>query len=319
MIKLASALTGCGLAALFAAPLPAQNPAAPVPTTPATPVRTQPADSNDKQDIAGPIDSLEDIEDTAKMAFKLADSDNNGAISQKEAVDLGNLMVGGFFFRADANGDGKIGAEEAQQARDSLFQKRPWLRFFVQRVNQEQQADGEPGVNQAVKQVGSLLDANSDKQIQATELRQAVQTAVQGLFAAADANRDGQMTPDEVDKAVLGGIQVVTQAAFQAADKDKNSQLSQEEFLQALQEPASQAFTILDANGDKQLSTQELDRARQVVIGQLRNLKVSDNGQPTPTTYNRSYAQPAQAQPATAVPAQPPTAVPAQPAAVVPR
>jgi len=65
-------------------------------------------------DVPGPIDSLADVQDTAKMLFKLADTNNDGQISQKEAVDAGNLLVGGFFFRADANGDGTLTPEEAR-------------------------------------------------------------------------------------------------------------------------------------------------------------------------------------------------------------
>ncbi len=63
-----------------------------------------------------------------------------------------------------------------------------------------------------------LVDANNDKQLQATEVRQAVQTAVQGLFAAADTNRDGQMSPIEVNAAIVGAVKAVEQASFQAAD-----------------------------------------------------------------------------------------------------
>ena len=44
------------------------------------------------------------------MLFKLADTNNDNLISQKEAVDAGNLLAGGFFFRADANGDGTVTA-----------------------------------------------------------------------------------------------------------------------------------------------------------------------------------------------------------------
>ena len=44
------------------------------------------------------------------MLFKLADTNNDNRISQKEAVDAGNLLAGGFFFRADANGDGTVTA-----------------------------------------------------------------------------------------------------------------------------------------------------------------------------------------------------------------
>src|SRR5262245_53875319 len=40
-------------------------------------------------DIPGPIDSVRDLQDTAKMLFKMADTNNDGQISQKEAVDVG--------------------------------------------------------------------------------------------------------------------------------------------------------------------------------------------------------------------------------------
>ena len=65
------------------------------------------ADDRPKAGI-GPIQSIQDVQDTAKMLFKLADTNNDGQISQKEATDAGNLLVGGFFFRADANGDGVL-------------------------------------------------------------------------------------------------------------------------------------------------------------------------------------------------------------------
>jgi len=55
----------------------------------------------ENKDLPGPIDSVEDLQDTGKMVFKMADVNNDGQISQKEATDAGNLLVGGFFFRAD--------------------------------------------------------------------------------------------------------------------------------------------------------------------------------------------------------------------------
>ena len=81
---------------------------------------------DDKKDVLpGPINSISDLQDTAKMVFKLADTNNDDQISQKEAVDAGNLLVGGFFFRADTNGDGVLTEQEAQQARESLFASSP--------------------------------------------------------------------------------------------------------------------------------------------------------------------------------------------------
>ena len=58
------------------------------------------ARADDEKGLPGPIDSLGDLQDTGKMLFKLADTNNDNRISQKEAVDAGNLLAGGFFFRA---------------------------------------------------------------------------------------------------------------------------------------------------------------------------------------------------------------------------
>ncbi|MGE3821688.1 MAG: hypothetical protein AB7I30_19930, partial [Isosphaeraceae bacterium] len=82
-------------------------------------------------DLPGPIDSLQDLQDTGKLIFKMADENLDGLISQQEAVDLGNLIVGGIFFRADANGDGKVTKDEANQARETIYHNRPWLRVVV--------------------------------------------------------------------------------------------------------------------------------------------------------------------------------------------
>jgi hypothetical protein len=56
----------------------------------------------------GSTDLISELEDAGKLLFKLADTNNDNLISQKEAVDAGNLLAGGFFFRADANGDGTV-------------------------------------------------------------------------------------------------------------------------------------------------------------------------------------------------------------------
>ncbi len=69
-------------------------------------------DEPNKKVLPGPIKSISDVQDTAKLLFKLADTNNDGQISQQEAVDAGNLLVGGFFFRADTNGDGVLSADE---------------------------------------------------------------------------------------------------------------------------------------------------------------------------------------------------------------
>src|SRR5262245_8051590 len=161
-------------------------------------------------DIPGPIDSIQDLQQTAKMLFKMADTNNDGQISQKEAIDVGNLLVGGFFFRADANGDGTLTPEEARAARESLLQQRPLLRYVLQKAkptNGQTTQVGtvgqvSPAQQDPLQAIGNMLDSNRNQKIEGAELRQAVLTGVQTLFTIADTNHDGQLVPAELNQAV---------------------------------------------------------------------------------------------------------------------
>ena len=173
----------------------------------------QPVADDDKKTVGiGPVQSIQDLQDSAKMLFKLADTNNDGQISQKEATDAGNLLVGGFFFRADANGDGTLTPEEAKQARDTLFAQQPLLKLVLRkgqanrhRSRTTRRRRGQPSNDPATtakqlaanpeQTIGNLLDTNHDQKIQATEVRQAVQSGVQALFSIADTNQDGQLSP----------------------------------------------------------------------------------------------------------------------------
>ena len=221
------------------------------------------------KDLPGPIDSLQDLQDTGRMIFKMADENNDGQISQREATDAGNLMVGGLFFRADANGDGVVTQDEAKAARDTFLAQKPMVRFLIGRAQSAKQPANGGSPNPAAVFMG-LVDANNDKQLQATEVRQAVQTAVQGLYAVADTNRDGQMSPTEVNAAIVAGVKAMEQASFQAADTNRDGQISKEEFTKALTDPANAAFAILDANNDGQLSQQEMVSAGKILEAQVR-------------------------------------------------
>jgi Ca2+-binding EF-hand superfamily protein len=232
-----------------------------------------------QKDLPGPIDSLQDLQDTGKMLFKLADENNDGQISQREAIDAGNLMVGGFFFRADTNGDGILSKQEIQQARDAMLSRSPLLRVLAQRARAADAANGnqvQRTAQNASQGLMSLIDSNNDGQIQATELRQMVQTSVQSVFAAADTNRDGQLSPTEVNAAIVGAIRAAAQATFQKADADNNGQLSQAEFDKALVQPANALFHMMDANQDGQISQQEAQAAMRLLANQARMLNVPE-------------------------------------------
>lgn len=225
-------------------------------------------------DIPGPIDSLHDVQDSLRMAFMAADQNHDGLLSQQEAIDAGNLMVGGMFFAADANGDAKVTKDEAAAIRKKVLQQNPILRFALQRAKNPNQKN--LAGTEALNGVSELLDTDNDQTLSATEVRQAVQSAVKGAFAIADTNRDGQLSPTEMNSAVFAFARAAVDSAFQMADKDNNGSLSKDEFTQALVDPAHSAFDILDANLDGELTTQELERATRVLADQFNSLTIPE-------------------------------------------
>jgi len=233
------------------------------------------ASAQQKGDVPGPIDSLTDLQDSGRIVFKLCDENNDGQISQVEAMNAGYLAVGGFFFRADANGDGSVTKEEVKTARDAFLAQKPIVRFVIERAQAATPAANAGSPNPA-KVFMTLVDGNADGNLQATEVRQAVQTTVQGLFAAADTNRDGQMSPVEVNAAIVGAVKAAQQAAFQAADTNNDGQIGKDEFIKSLNDPANAAFAVIDANNDGKLSPQELQSAGRIIENQMKQLVVPE-------------------------------------------
>ena len=187
------------------------------------------------------------------------------------------------------------------------------MNILVQRARANRSNTGDQNAAQGLM---ALIDTNNDRKIEASELRQLVNTTVQSSFAAADTNRDGQLSPAEVNAAMVGLARSVAQAAFQRADTDGNGQLSQDEFLKALTDPATTVFKVVDANGDGQLSPQEAQAAAQLIASRLRALNVPEPPN-SPRNLIRSGRTPAEVAPvpsipvpATSRPAPAPTTVP---------
>jgi len=278
--------------------------------------------------LPGPINGFSDLQDSAKLAFKLADTNNDGQISQKEAIDAGNLLVGGFFFRADTNGDGVLTEQEGQQARETLFAQQPLLKFVVLRSKPTNPAPGDQAqnvqpvasgatndkghvvrsfTNDPMRTIENLLDTNRDQKIEASELRQAVQTGVNTLFLMADNNQDGQLSPYELNDAVTQVANSAVQSVFQAADTDRNNALSMDEYDKALTEPAHAVFRVLDANADNQLTLDELERAERIIADQIARLRVpeaSNSVRNRIQSYNNRSPSTATGQPVQVAPVQ---------------
>ena len=271
-ICLGAAMSAGSVHAQTATSTPAQTPA-PALATGEAQTRTG-ATHNRAGDLPGPIDSLSDLQDTGKILFKLADTNNDNQISKKEATDFGNLMVGGFFFRADTNGDGKISPEEARAARESLLQQKPFLRMVMERTK----AGGAAGSADAnpLRALADLLDSNHDKQLQASEVRQTVSTSVDSFYQIADTNRDNQMSPSEINAAMIGMARSAAKSALAAADTDHDGSLSLPEFDKAITGPSHIVFQIIDSNNDGKISDAEAQAAARIVYAQLKMLRVPE-------------------------------------------
>jgi Ca2+-binding EF-hand superfamily protein len=246
--------------------------------------------NDDKKVGIRPVQNIQDAPNSAKLLiFKLADTNNDGQISQKEAIDAGNLLVGGFFFRADANGDGTLSPEETGQIRDNLFAQHPLLKIVLERAKSPDAkptsapASGQPSNDRATtgkrwaanpaETLGNLLDTNHDRNIQASEVRQAVQSGVQAIYGVADTNQDGQLTPHELNAAVVEAAKSAVQTVFQAADTDRNGSLSTSEYDKALAEPAHALFRVIDADNNGQLTLAEIEQAEQILADQIARLR----------------------------------------------
>jgi len=231
-----------------------------------------------QHNLPGPIDSLDDLQETGRMLFKIADENNDNQISQKEAVDAGNLIVGAFFFRADANGDGSLTQEEVRSARDAFLKEKPWLKYMVETVRSDKESNKNDSSNSG-NLTGSLFatfDSNSDKKLEASEVREGIKSTTQGLFATADTNRDGQLTTTEVNAAIAGAGKTLADAAFRKADKDSDGTLSEKEFEDALRQPVHAAFIVADLNHDGKISQEEVTRLRQVLVSKLRAMQLPE-------------------------------------------
>jgi hypothetical protein len=270
------------------------------------------------QDLPNPMQFIRLVQTVGKTVFMAADVNHDDQISQKEAVDAANTMVGGYFFQADRDGNGVVTQEEAKAVSDTFFNQNPWIRYAWQSI-QSQQRNPQNNTNQAnpIQGFQSLIDSNGDKQIQATELRQMVQTVTQSVFAAADTNRDGQLNPSEINAGIAGGAQALAQLSFQQADTDNNGSLSRAEYDKAIVEPANVVFQIIDRDKNGEITQQEAQQAQRVVISQVRMLDVPEppnsltnliesgrtpnEAAPVPTfgTSNPGQGQQRQQQPAT--------------------
>jgi len=248
------------------------------------------------QDLPSPMDAIRLIQNVGRTMFLAADVNHDGLLSQKEAIDANNTLVGGFFFQADRDGNGAVTQEEARAVQDAYLSQNPWARYIVETIRAQQKNPQNSNQPDLIQSFSALLDSNNDKQIQATEVRELVQTTTQSIFAAADTNRDGQMSPSEINAAIAGGARSLAQFAFQQADTDNNGSLSRAEYDKSIVEPANVVFQILDLDHNGQISQQEAQQNERVLISQLRMLQLPEPAN-SPTNLIESGKLPSEVAP----------------------
>lgn len=191
-----------------------------------------------------------------------ADADGNGEISKDEAYSSADFMVGGFFFRADANADGSISPEEGKAARKELMLRYPSVGFLLRQGGGEQ-------TQRSLGDLAELLDVEYGKSVSASEMRRAAHMIVDQVVLRVDGDKNGSLTTAEARGAAWQGVRALGRAAFQATDQNRDSKLSLDEFRAALDAPTKVAFELSDANHDGALSESEAAGAMARVASRL--------------------------------------------------
>lgn len=237
-------------------PRPSES-VAPVAPTPSTPIAAAAATNEQNGTPAelnvaglGSCQASNEVSRLMSQFVNLADADGNGKISRDEAQSASNFVIGGLFFRADQNADGRVTPEEGRKVRNQVTSSHPALASFLSGVRD---ATGQS----PFKSLADALDINYGETLTIQQARKTADEALDGLFRVADGNHDGELTRQEAIGASWNGMRAVGQAVFTSADTNNDKRLSQQEFQAALDGAAANVFKLADANHDGQLSQDE--------------------------------------------------------------
>lgn len=197
-----------------------------------------------------PCESPLNVESALASLIDRADADQDGRVSRDEASAFTSFLVGGFFFRADADANGVVTPEEGRQARAEFFEKYPAVGAVFREVR------GVTGQSPFAT-IAGLLDVEYGKPLSTAEARAAARQAVNDLYAVADTNKDSSITVAEVRQVGIDAANALGAVAFQQSDADANGRLSLQEFQAALAGPARVAFGLADRDNDGQLTRDE--------------------------------------------------------------
>ena len=227
------------------------NAATPAESAPSQPSSTA-IDTGRSMTVAGlaTCQPTSELTNTVSRAIQLADADGDGQIVRQEAQSMADLLVGGAFFRADQDADGKITPDEGRATRAALLHEHPILAATLARARQM--------TGQApFKTLAQLLDVNYGKPLTVAEARSAAKTVVDEFYGFADGDKNGVISRGEALSAGNHGALALGHQAFAAADTNDDRSLSRSEFEQAVIASANPVFQLFDTDRDERLTEQE--------------------------------------------------------------
>jgi Ca2+-binding EF-hand superfamily protein len=233
--------------AATAARSPAITPKQEVPAQQARP-DNNPADAPDvKVQKLGECSAAPQMKQWATRARDVADANGDGVVSKTEASGALNFLVGGLFFRADANADGKLSAQERKQARKDLVEQYPDLGGALTSL----------ATNERFSNLLSAVDERVPETVELAKVRAGANEAVEHVFATMDLNSDNEISRVEVDEGINLAFAAAGRFAFSRADGNSDKRLTKEEFTGALKTPLERAFDAADVNKNGSLSEAE--------------------------------------------------------------
>jgi Ca2+-binding EF-hand superfamily protein len=198
-------------------------------------------------DNLGRVQAAPELQQAVSWAMAVADSNGDGKITRDELNGALNFVIGGFFFRADANADGRITPKERAEARADFAKDHPEVGHLLTPFS----------TSAAVKTLMASLDINFEQTIELKQTRSTIREAVDGIFDSVDKNSDDTISASEANQSFHEAAAALGRAAFARADTNSDGSMTLDEFHVSLNAPLKRAFESADANDDGKLTDAE--------------------------------------------------------------
>ncbi len=202
------------------------------------------------------------LRDAINQTIEVSDSNRDGQLAKAEARDALEFMIGGFFFRVDEDGDGKLTPEERSSTQADFAAQYPMVRTLFQVFDEQQVAT-------------SLIDTLEGDGTSVVTLKTAKRRAndvIEALYTAVDSDSNDQITREEVEQALANSAANVANNTFDFVDANNDGSLTQGEFKQALSKPLEELFTAADLDRDGKLSKAEAEALMSMFGDGLRRI-----------------------------------------------